>query len=319
MDPVSLRALLGVVAVAALVHRRGRLARRRWWVHPILRTRKQRGEFHVLVQELRLDTMLFEQYFRMPPAYFDELLSKVGPLITRADTTFRSAIGPAERLAICIRYLATGDSFRTIGFSYRVGTSTVCRIVREVASALWTALVEEEMAVPTREDWTTMAEQFEWRWNFPNCIGAIDGKHVVIQAPANSGSLYHNYKGTFSLVLLAVVDANYLFQIVDVGGYGRTSDSGSLRNSAFGEGLQDGTLDLPPDRVIVGAEQRGPLPHVFPLKTHLFDRSLGETTLLRSASSTTASAGLVWWWNVLSESWHLGGACTGVLLPRLPR
>ncbi|CAL8334309.1 unnamed protein product [Arctogadus glacialis] len=40
------------------------------------------------------------------------------------------------------------------------------------------------MSVPTRADWSTMAEQFEWRWNFPNCIGAIDGKHVVIQAPA---------------------------------------------------------------------------------------------------------------------------------------
>ena len=131
------------------------------------------------------------------------------------------------------------------------------------------------MAVPTREDWRTMAEQFEWRWNFPNCIGAIDGKHVVVQAPSNSGSLYYNYKGTYSLVLLAVVDASYLFRVVDVGGYGRTSDSGSLRNSVFGEGLRDGTLDLPPDRAISGAEQRGPLPHVFvgdeafPLMTHL--------------------------------------------------
>ena len=131
-----------------------------------------------------------------------------------------------------------------------MGTSSVCRIVLEVASAIWTALVEEEMSVPTRADWSTMAEQFEWRWNFPNCIGAIDGKHVVIQAPVNSGSLHHNYKGTFSLVLLAVVDADYLFRFVDVVGYGRTSDS--VRNSAFGEALRDGTLDLPPARVISG-------------------------------------------------------------------
>ncbi|KAK0133604.1 Protein ALP1-like [Merluccius polli] len=276
MDPiVARRVLFRVSVVAALLHGRGRRRYRLHWVHPILRTRNQRGEYHSLVQELRLNSLLFEQYFRMPPEYFDELLGKVGPLITRADTFFCSAIGPAERLAICLRYLATGDSFRTIGFSYRVGTSSVCRIVREVASAIWTALVEEVMPVPTREDWSTMAEQFEWRWNFPNCVGAIDGKHVVIQAPSNSGSLYYNYKGTFSLVLLAVVDANYLFRVVDVGGYGRTSDSGSLRNSVFGEGLRDGTLDLPPDRVVSGAEQRGPLPYVFvgdeafPLMTNL--------------------------------------------------
>ena len=54
------------------------------------------------MQELRLDSLLFEQFFRMSPEYFDELLGKVGPLITRADTPFRSAIGPAERLAICL-------------------------------------------------------------------------------------------------------------------------------------------------------------------------------------------------------------------------
>lgn len=97
----------------------------------------------------------------------------------------------------------------------------------------------------------------------------------MIQAPTNSGSLFYSYEGTFSLVLLAVVNANYFFWVVDVGGYGSTSESGSLRNSAFGEGLLDGILDIPPDRVISGAEERGPLPYTFvgdegfPLMTHL--------------------------------------------------
>ena len=68
-------------------------------------------------------------------------------------------------------------------------------------------------------------------------------------------------RGTFSLVLLAVVDAIFFFRVVDVGGYGRTSDSG--RNSAFGEGIRHGTLGIPPDGAISGAEQWGPLPYVF--------------------------------------------------------
>ena len=59
-----------------------------------------------------------------------------------------------------------------------------------------------------------------------NCCGALDGKHVVIQSPARSGSLYYNYKGTFSLVLMTLVDADYTFIYVDIGEYGSNSDSG---------------------------------------------------------------------------------------------
>ncbi|KAK0147520.1 Protein ALP1-like [Merluccius polli] len=251
------------IALVALYLRRRRRRRRSIWVHPTVQRRYDHGEYHRLVSELRLDEVRFQQYFRLNRTEFDELLLKVVPLITKTDTSFRSAISPGERLAICLRYLATGDSFRTIAFSYRVGHSTVAGIVSEVSRAIWDCLVAEVMPVPTKDDWREIAAEFSQRWQFPNCVGSIDGKRVQIQAPNNTGSQFFNYKGTFSIVLLAVVDAKYCFRLIDVGNYGRASDGGTLANSAFGRALQDGTLSLPADFVLPAAEDLGPLPHVF--------------------------------------------------------
>ncbi|KAJ8414992.1 hypothetical protein AAFF_G00025150 [Aldrovandia affinis] len=193
----------------------------------------------------------FQRYFRLDCAQFDELLTRVGPRITRLDTTFFQI------------YLATGDSYRLIAYSYRVGITTVDYIIPEVATAIWECLVSEFMPVPKKEDWMTIAEEFRQHWNFPNCLGSIDGKHVVIQAPSKSGSLFFNYKGTYSIVLLAVVDARYRFRVVDVGAYGRRSDGGTLASSKFGKALQNGRLDLPEDRLLPEAEHLGCQPHVF--------------------------------------------------------
>ncbi|KAL2087179.1 hypothetical protein ACEWY4_018238 [Coilia grayii] len=234
-------------------------------------------DFHRLVKELRLDSELFQQYFRMPRKLYDLLLRRVGPRITKWNPFFRQALGPAQHLPICLRtHLEKGKAvfrdffnslddevsfykpiqknkvdffrqhagsdtsqqgicFRTIAFSYRVGLSTVCMVVKEVSAAIWEELQPEFMPTPSMDDWLAIAEGFRHRWNFPNCVGSVDGKHVVLQAPANSGSQFFNYKGTFSIVPLAVVDAHYLFRVVDVGGYGRTSDGGILWNCFLGK------------------------------------------------------------------------------------
>jgi hypothetical protein len=93
--------------------------------------------------------------------------------------------------------------------SYRVGVNTVTGIIPETCDAIWSALHPLYMPSPAKQDWLLIAREFETRWNFPNRVGAVDGKHVGIKSPANSGSIFLSYKGTFSIVLLAVVDANY--------------------------------------------------------------------------------------------------------------
>lgn len=87
-----------------------------------------------------------------------------------------------------------------------------------------------------------MSEEFDTRWNFPHCLGAMDGKHVVLQAPFNSGSEYYNYKSTFSIVLFALVDANYNFIFVDCGCQGRISDGGVFKNTELFKNMEKQSL-----------------------------------------------------------------------------
>lgn len=111
------------------------------------------------------------------------------------------------------------------------------------------------------EKWRNIAQHFEERWNFPHCLGAIDGKHIDIVPPADSGSYYYNYKKRHSMVLMAIVDANYEFLLVDFGTNGRISDGGVLQNTKFFEMLQNNKMELPDAEVVKNSSTS--LPYVF--------------------------------------------------------
>ena len=141
---------------------------------------------------------------------------------------------------------------------------------------IWDKMRSTYMKMPADEsEWKSIADKFERKWNFPHCIGAIDGKHVLMRAPSNTGSLYFNYKGTFSTVLLALVDADLKFIAIDVGAYGRNSDGGIFSQSNLGRSLALNALNLPEDEPMSNADQLGKMPYVivgdaaFPLQKHL--------------------------------------------------
>lgn len=94
-----------------------------------------------------------------------------------------------------------------------------------------------------------------------------------MQAPSCSGSMFYNYKGTHSIVLLAVCDAHYQFVIIDVGNAGRFSDSGVLSSSTFGQKLESHTLSLPNPVALPGMQTSAPFVFVgdeaFPLRTNM--------------------------------------------------
>ena len=144
-----------------------------------------------------------------------------------------------------------------------MGISTISGIVPETCDAIFTMLKDTYMRKKTTEDWKDVATDFHEKWNFPNCIGALDGKHVRIKAPQHSGSSYFNYKGFFSMVLMALVDAKYRFIMIDIGAYGQQSDGGVFAGSAFGKKLEQDKLEVPGEAPIPNNPEGEPFPFVF--------------------------------------------------------
>ena len=106
------------------------------------------------------------------------------------------------------------------------------------------------MSARDKNDWIRTANEFDERTNFPNCIGAVDGKHIRIRKPNESGSQFFSYKNFFCRVLMAVADADYCFISVEVGDYASPSDSNVFKNSTFGKLLESNKLNTPDPRVL---------------------------------------------------------------------
>ena len=149
------------------------------------------------------------------------------------------------------RYLSTEVSFRQLSFSMRVSKSATAPIIKETTSAIWTTLQAKHTPSPTGEIFQETVKDFNIRWNFPNCVGSIDGKHIRIKCPPNSGSQYFNYKQYHSIALQAVLDAYLKFVTVDVGAHGKQSDGGVFWYSALYQSLETRSLKLPEDNTVL--------------------------------------------------------------------
>lgn len=135
----------------------------------------------------------------------------------------------------------------------------------------------------TVEEWNEIAAKFERDWNFPNCIGALDGKHVVMIAPPHSGSIYYNYKGTHSIVLMAMCDAEYKFTYIDAGRNGRVSDGGVFNQCSLASALQTDQLNLPEPKPLPGRTKAVPFvilaDDAFALKPYIMKPFVGRELL----------------------------------------
>ena len=176
-----------------------------------LRRRAERGSYTSIVTELAAEDLpSFKHYMRMDVNSFRRLVEVTSPRIVKRNTRMRSPISPSERLALTLRFLATGETFRSLDeFQFRVSRTAISYIVLEVCEAILSKLRTLCLQFPsTVEEWKAIEIKFSERWNFPHCVGALDGKHVVMQA-CGQGSLFYNYKRSHSIVLMVLAGPSY--------------------------------------------------------------------------------------------------------------
>ncbi|XP_041785629.1 uncharacterized protein LOC121600925 [Anopheles merus] len=90
-----------------------------------------------------------ESFLRVNREEFYYLLNRIGPKIERQDTTMRPSICPKQRLCIGLRFLASGDSYESLAFLFRVSSSSVSLILPSTAT-----------------EWLKISKGFEEQWNF---------------------------------------------------------------------------------------------------------------------------------------------------------
>ncbi|GFY27896.1 DDE Tnp4 domain-containing protein [Trichonephila clavipes] len=117
------------------------------------------------------------------------------------------------------------------------------------------------LPTPTMGQFQKIAQQYSTKWNFPNCIGAIDEKHVRIKAPKKQWITVLQLQGLpYSMVLMAVVDAGCKFTAVDVGSYGREGDADIFLKSEIKRRIKNNTFNVPPPKALHGTDTV--IPHV---------------------------------------------------------
>lgn len=116
--------------------------------------------------------------------------------------------------------------------------------------------------MPTEEkEWLDIADTFERKWNFSHCAGAFSARHIAIDEPLNNGTIFLNHKGFHSILLIAVVNANYEFMYFDVGMNGGCDKYYMYTATSFFEVMIDDNMNLPKDSLLPGTDVS--VPYVF--------------------------------------------------------
>lgn len=140
--------LLGYMALKIISKKKNK-RKHRFWVRPSLNKNLQTNESQLL-SELRSDDCglvpghsirsSFQNFVRMTATDFEELICLIGLKIAKCNTNYRDAIPVADRLAVTLRFLGTGDSYVSLSYTFKISKQLIRVIVPEVCQAIIEAL-----------------------------------------------------------------------------------------------------------------------------------------------------------------------------------
>ncbi|KAK4295466.1 hypothetical protein Pmani_031986 [Petrolisthes manimaculis] len=277
--------ILGALALLLLVKKRKlqkQEKKKRLWSRQWLQKRRDKGVLCRQVRELKEeDPHTLRQWILLDHQQYQELLNMVTPLIEKKDTNMRQAVTAAQRLTLTLRYLTTGESYRSLSCQFGISHNLISSIIPTVCKAIYTTLQPLYIKLPsTAEEWQKVADDFFSRWNFPKCLGALDGKRILMRKPPNSGSTFYDDKGLFSVNFIALVDADSKFMYVDVDTCERATESGVWDRCTLKEAVDSNVLSIPPPENIPSTNRKCPFIFVgddaFPLKEYLMKPYPGQ-------------------------------------------
>ena len=107
------------------------------WVRDWIGRRPELGLYDRLMVELRNeDPRAFQNFMRMPPAMFDEVVQRLTPALTKKTTNWRAPLDPGLKVALTLRHLASGAKYRDMQYGWRVPHNTISLVVREVCETI---------------------------------------------------------------------------------------------------------------------------------------------------------------------------------------
>ena len=136
------------------------------------------------MQELLRDSKEdFKNFICVEPEMFHEMVDSLSPRLSKCDL-HPHPLHSGLKLAKTLRFLATGQSYQSLAFSFRVGHNTISKFIPEVCHGGMEYGNEVFQTPSTPDQWGQVAESFGTGWDFHYACGAIDGKHIAIRKPS---------------------------------------------------------------------------------------------------------------------------------------